>query len=298
MKLNVGEVSLVDSPANEVEFLVTKNLEENVMGEQHQNAAERVEIEQAAGGESDVASVLKHVSTIVENIAKAVKAEGGQASVPAIVAATPAAADDDEDEADVEKSIADALKAAGIEPTEEQMKKMKKAGFDPSQKFPTAKKPLEKTAKAAKPTESETAAETVLTIEGLSSLIAKAKKFTPTREAALKSAVEALKALLEDISEIPQGTNPGVSPSGTTTFGASGIKGSLTAGDNVDTSKSKDATMADVLKAVQGLAKVVEGLGTEVESIKKARPASESLEAKGGTDTETKKSAGMWSGLL
>ncbi len=298
LKLNVGEVSLVDSPANEVEFLVTKNLEENVMGEQHQNAAERVEIEQAAGGESEVASVLKHVSTIVENIAKAVKAEGGQASVPAIVAATPApAADDDEDEADVEKSIADALKAAGIEPTEEQMKKMKKAGFDPSQKFPTAKKPLEKTAKAAKPTESETAAETVLTIEGLSSLIAKAKKFTPTREAALKSAVEALKALLEDISEIPQGTNPGVSPSGTTTFGASGVK-DLSSGSNVDTSKSKDATMADVLKAVQGLAKVVEGLGTEVESIKKARPASESLEAKGGTDTETKKSAGMWSGLL
>jgi len=301
LKLNVGEVSLVDSPANEKEFLVTKNLEENVMGEQQANAAERVEIEQAAGGESDVASVLKHVSTIVENIAKAVKAENGQASAPAIAAATgtPAATESEEDE-DVEKSLTEALKAMGIEPTAEQLAKAKKAGFDPAQKFPTAKKPLEKETKkaAAAPTEAEAVAETVLTIEGLSSLITKAKKFTPGRIEKLKGAVEALKGLLEEIDSVPQGTNPGVSPSGTTTFGASGIKGSLTAGDNVDTSKAKEPTMADVLKAVNGLAEVVKGLGGEVESIKKARPASESLEGKGGTDTETKKSAGLWSGLL
>ena len=73
LKLNVGEVSLVDSPANEVEFLVTKNLEEQVMGEQHETA-ERVVVEQPAGGESDVATVLKHVNAIVENIATVVKA--------------------------------------------------------------------------------------------------------------------------------------------------------------------------------------------------------------------------------
>ncbi len=292
----------MDSPANEVEFLVTKNLEENVMGEQQANAAERVEVEQAAGSESDVAGVLKHVSAIVENIAKAVKAESGQASAPAIAAATETpAAETATEEDDVEKSsFAAMMKTAGITMSKEQMDKLKAAGFDPSQKFPAAKKPLEKeTKKAVEPaaTEAEAVAETVLTIEGLSSLITKAKKFTPGRIEKLKGAVEALKGLLEEIDSVPQGTNPGVTPSGSQSFGASGVKG-LTDGANVDTSKAKEPTMADVLKAVNGLADVVKGLGTEVESIKKARPASESLEAKGGTDTETKKSKGIWNGLL
>lgn len=292
LKLNVGEVSLVDSPANEKEFLVTKNLEENVMGEQQANAAERVEIEAAAGSESTVSDVLKHVSTIVENIAKAVKAEQPAASAPAIAAATAVETDSEED-AEVEKSLTEALKAMGIEPTAEQLAKAKKAGF----KFPTAKKPLEKETKKASTPEGEAIAETALTIEGLSTLISKAKKFTPGRIEKLKGAVEALKGLLEEIDSVPQGTNPGVSPSGSTSFGPSGVK-SLVAGENVDTSKSNEPTMADVLKAVNGLAEVVKGLGAEVESVKKARPASESLEGKGGTDTEVKKSAGMWSGIL
>jgi len=300
LKLNVGEVSLVDSPANEVEFLVTKNLEENVMGEQQANAAERVEVEQAAGGESDVQAVLKHVSAIVENIASVAKAEGGQASAPAIAAATGGeTATETESEEDVEKSSFTAMmKTAGVTLSKEQMDKLKAAGFDPSQSFPTAKKPMAKTSKAAEPaTEAEAVAETVLTIEGLSSLITKAKKFTPGRIEKLKGAVEALKGLLEEIDSVPQGTNPGVSPSGSQSFGSSGVKG-LAEGSNVDTSKAKDPTMADVLKAVNGLVEVVKGLGSEVESIKKARPASESLEAKGGTETNTKKSGNIWSGLL
>lgn len=302
LKLKTGEVSLVDSPANEVEFLVTKNLEENVMGEQHGSVsadAERVEVEQT-GGASDVADVLKHVNGIVESIAAVVKAQAPQASAPAIAAATgtPAAGDDDEDDSEesVEKSIAAALKAAGIEPTEEQMKKMKAAGFDPSQKFPTGKKPMEKTKKAkAEPTTETALEETALTIEGLSTLISKAKKFTPGRIEKLKGAVEALKGLLEEIDTIPQGTNPGVSPSGGTQFGASGVK--------VLTEKAAGEP-SDLMKAVTELANVVKGLADsqkqtaeKVESIEKARPASASLEAQGGTDTKVAKSA-LWSGIL
>lgn len=298
LKLKTGEVSLVDSPANEIEFLVTKNLEENVMGEQHGSVsadAERVEVEQT-GGESDVASVLKHVNAIVENIANVVKAQAPHASAPAIAAATET--NDEEDDSDdseesVEKSIAAALKAAGIEPTEEQMKKMKAAGFDPSQKFPTGKKPLEKTSKAKAP--EAALEETALTIEGLSTLISKAKKFTPGRIEKLKGAVEALKGLLEEIDTVPQGTNPGVSPAGGAQFGASGVK--------VLTEKAAGEP-SDLMKAVTELANVVKGLADtqkktaeKVESIEKARPASASLEGQGGTDTKVAKSA-MWSGIL
>lgn len=299
LKLKTGEVSLVDSPANEVEFLVTKNLEENVMGEQQGTVgtdAERVEVEQS-GGESDVASVLKHVNAIVENIATVVKAQAPQASAPAIAAATGAATetDDEDDGEEVEKSIAAALKAAGIEPTEEQMKKMKAAGFDPSQKFPTAKKPAEKTTKAKAAPVAAAVEETALTIEGLSELIQKAKKMTPTRVAQLKSAVEALKGLLEEIDTVPQGTNPGVSPAGGGQFGPSGIK--------VLTEKAAGEP-SDLMKAVTELANVVKGLAEsqkqtaeKVESIEKARPASASLEAQGGTDTKVQKS-NLWSGVL
>lgn len=302
LKLKTGEVSLVDSPANEVEFLVTKNLEENVMGEQHGSGAEaeRVEVE-AGSGESDVAEVMKHVNAIVTNIATIAKAAApaapAVASAPAITAALGAteAADDDEDET-VEKSIAAALKAAGIEPTDEQMKKMKAAGFDPSQKFPTAKKPAEKTTKAkAEPTAAAAVEETALTIEGLSELIQKAKKMTPTRVAQLKSAVEALKGLLEEIDTVPQGTNPGVSPSGGQQFGASGIK--------VLTEKAAGEP-SELMKAVLELSNVVKSLAEgqkvvteKVEAIEKARPASASLEAQGGTDTKVAKSA-LWSGIL
>ena len=289
----------MDSPANEVEFLVTKNLEEQVMGEQHESA-ERVVVEQT-GGESDVANVMKHVNSIVESIATVVKAQSGQASAPALAAAAGTVVATETDEEDVEKSLTEALKAMGIEPTAEQLAKAKKAGFDPSQKFPTAKKPLDKekaTMKSAAP-EVEAFAETALTIEGLSSLITKAKKFTPGRIEKLKGAVEALKGLLDEIEVIPQATMPGVSPGGSTTFGPSGVKG-LTDGENVDTSKGKNGepSLSDVLKAVNGLAEVVKGLGTEVEAVKKARPASASLEGQGGTETNTKKSSNIWGGIL
>ena len=287
----------MDSPANEVEFLVTKNLEEQVMGEQHESA-ERVVVEQT-GGESDVANVMKHVNSIVESIATVVKAQGGQASAPVLVAAAGTVVATETDEEDVEKSLTEALKAMGIEPTAEQLAKAKKAGFDPAQKFPTAKKPLDKekaTMKSAA-SEVEAFAETALTIEGLSSMITKAKKFTPGRIEKLKGAVEALKGLLDEIEVIPQATMPGVSPGGSTTFGPSGVKG-LTDGENVDTSKNAGPSLTDVLKAVNGLAEVVKGLGTEVEAVKKARPASASLEGQGGTETNTKKSSNIWGGIL
>ncbi len=294
LKLTTNEVSLVDKPANEVEFLVTKNTEEEVMGEQQgtTNAdAERVEVEQPAGGESDAAAILKHVGGIVDNIATLAKAAGGaapaQVSAPAVVAAAGEAGDAEV----VEKAVTlgDVLKAGGL--TDEQMKKLKAAGFDPNQKFPTAKPPTSKTKKAA----SEEADEDDEILSNLATAITKAKKFTPGRVEKLKAAFDTIKGLLEEITEIPAGSNPGVSTPAGSNFG-SGLKTMLT-----DTAKAVEPAsaapsvdVAAITKAVGDLTEVVKGLASKVEVIEKAKPAPASE-----TDSvKTSKSASIWSGVL
>jgi hypothetical protein len=294
--LNVDEVSVVDSPANEVEFLVTKNLEDSEMAGKASDEAERVAVEQPASDEA-VSKALEHVDNIVENIAKAFGlpsvAAGAVAAATPAVAPAPVAAETVVTEESTEKAMTmkDLMKAMGAKDDEETMKKLKAAGFDPEQKFPTAKKPADstKTTKAA----SEDAP---FTMDGFAELITKAKKFTPGRVASLKSALETLKALMDDIEEIPQGTMPGVSPGGSTQFGASGVKG-LTAG----VAKAADV---QILEALTNLATVVKSLKEDnkalegkIEEVSKARPASESLEAAGGTETKVTKSA-LWSGVL
>ena len=255
--------------------------------------AERVAVEQPASDEA-VSKVLEHVSNIVENVAKAYGV--APAAAGAIAAATPAApapaAEAVVTEESTEKAMTmkDLMKAVGMKDDEDTMKKLKAAGFDPNQKFPTAKPPVAKTTKAA----GEVDEDAPFTMAGFTDLIAKAKKFTPGRIDSLKSAVSALKALLDEVDEVPQGTNPGVSPGGSTQFGSSGVK--------VLTEKS--AVDAEILKALTGLTDVVKSLQKdqtalkgEVEAVSKARPASESLEAAGGTETKVSKSA-LWSGIL
>lgn len=299
MGLNVDEVSVVDSPANEVEFLVTKNLEDSEMAGKASDEAERVAVEQPASDEA-VSKALEHVSNIVENVAKAFGLPPAVAGAVAAAtpAATPAAAPPvaevvTEESTEKAMTMKDLMKAVGMKDDEDTMKRLKAAGFDPEQKFPTAKKPADST-KTTKAVESEDAP---FTMEGFAELITKAKKFTPGRVASLKSALETLKALMDDIEEIPQGTMPGVSPGGSTQFGASGVK-TLTAG------VAKSATDVQILEALTNLATVVKSLKdenkaleTKIEEVSKARPASESLEAAGGTESKVTKSA-LWSGIL
>jgi hypothetical protein len=288
LALNVDEVSVVDSPANEVEFLVTKNMEDSDMAGKASDDAERVAVEQPAADEA-VSKALEHVSNIVENVAKAfglpaAKPEGAPAVTPVAVAT----------EEGVEKAMTmkDLMKAMGMKDDEETEKKLKAAGFDPSQKFPTAKPPVAKTTKALE-------AEEPFTMAGFTDLITKAKKFTPGRVEKLRQAAEVLKGLLEEIDEIPQGTMPGVSPGGSTQFGASGVK-DLTSGATV----MKSSTDPAILAALTDLATIVKSikddhiaLKGEVEAVSKARPASESLEGAGGTESKVAKSA-LWSGVL
>lgn len=247
-----------------------------------------VAVEQPAADEA-VSKALEHVSKIVENVAKAMNLPApttpaaAPAAAPAAPAAAPAAVET------TEASLLDIAKAMGATDEEDAKKKLKAAGFDPNQKFPTAKPPVAKTTKAAEP------AGDVNAIDEFVDLITKAKKFTPGRVAALKTAAETLKALLDDIEEIPQGTMPGVSPGGSTQFGASGVK-VLT-----EKSASKDE---QILAALTELNTVVKSLQTEnaalkekVESVSKARQPSASLEGEGGTETKVAKSS-LWSGIL
>lgn len=261
------------------------------MGEQQtesaSNAAERVTVEGQAAGEA-VEKALAHVNAIVNNIANVVKAAPAAAATEAPTEETPAV-DGDED---VEKaSFAGLMKQFGVKMTPEMMAKMKAAGFDPSQKFPTAKPPAGKTEKAAGTPDTEAApagATENLTMESFAELIAKAKKFTPGRVEKLKAAFETLKGLLEEIDSVPVGTNPGVSTPASTAFGASGVK---------DLTKALTDALTPVVETVKSLAEANKTLTEKVESIEKARPASQSLEAEGATETKTQKSS-LWGGIL
>lgn len=257
--------------------------------------AERVAVEQPASDEA-VSKALEHVSNIVENVAKAfgLPPAAAPAGAPAPAATAAVVTEESTEKA---MTMKDLMKAVGMKDDEETMKKLKAAGFDPEQKFPTAKKPLDSEKKTYKSAES--LEDAPFTMEGFAELITKAKKFTPGRVASLKSALETLKALMDDIEEIPQGTMPGVSPGGSNQFGASGVK---TLSDGAAVMKS--ATDVQILEALTNLATVVKSLKDEhtvlkgeVEAVTKARPASESLEASGGTETKVSKNA-LWGGIL
>ncbi len=261
------------------------------MGEQQtesaSNAAERVAIDGQAAGEA-VEKALAHVNAIVNNIASVVKAAPAAAATEAPAEETPA----EESDEDVEKaSFAGLMKQFGVKMTPEMMAKMKAAGFDPSQKFPTAKPPSGKTEKAAGTSETEATPAAVtesLTMESFAELIAKAKKFTPGRVEKLKAAFETLKGLLEEIDSVPVGTNPGVSTPASTSFGASGV---------MDLTKSITEALSPIMDTVKSLAESNQKLTEKVESIEKARPVSQSLEAEGTTETKTQKSS-LWGGIL
>jgi hypothetical protein len=293
-------VSLVDKPANEVQFLVTKNLEDSDMAEPNvatnaalAGGAERVTVEKTAG-ENDVTAALQHVGAIVADIAK-------MAGIAMPAAAAPAAGADEAEAIEKAKkgqkytTMADMMKAAGLEgeALTAALEKAKKAGFDPNQKFPTAQPPVTKA--------DEGAATPALTSENVmdvvASAVSKAKQFTPDRIEKLKAAQEILKLLIDSVE---QGTNPGVSTPSGTSFGASGVK-DLTKPSETPTIKSADpevvAALTNITTVLKALTDKVATIEAETASIKKARPSSESLEGEGGTETKTQKSS-MWGGVL
>lgn len=289
LKLEVDELSVVDVPANEVEFLVAKSmdLEENMAGQSDAPAnIDRVPVEHPVeGDEAEVAKALKHVNDIVNTITQAFvnkSAEAPAAETPAAEAAT--------EEDDVTKSLKGMLKTIGLEgkAADEAIDKLKKAGFDPKKGIPS----FAKTTKATTEEPPVEEASTPLTIDGLTEAIAKAAVFTPGRVEKLKEAMETLKMLLEAVAP---NTSPKTKTPGNASLGASGVN-SLSSGAPEPVVKAAELT-AILEKALQPFTEKLEGVVKEVETIKSARPPSNSLESDdNATSTPTAKS--IWSGVL
>lgn len=289
--LDTKEVSLVDTPANEVEFLVTKAQEDEEMGAQAAQTtnsdAVRVPVE-VDGGES-VAKAMEHVNGIVGNIMKLVaKSDSGTSTTTE---------EETTSEVDAEKAtIKSVLAAMGLKgkAMDEAMAKLKKAGFEPGMKFPSAKAPVTKAADEGG--EGEGDEDEAISVDDMPltiGAIQKAAAFTPTRITQLKAAVDTLKLVLESIGvgQAPATRVPGVE----THPNASAIS-DLAKPKKQPVMKSGNE-MLDVLKALGG---AVEKLGERIDSIEKARQGSNSVEEDaGGNDTDSVQTTkSIWSGVL
>lgn len=321
VELNVDEVSLVDSPANEEEFAVIKSLtaqeddmavdkskdtvtenaeesteetepkvEKDAEEESKDEGAEKVEVDAEKPDDEGVVKAMAKVTDLVESIAKA--------------AGVSADSEEETDDAEEETEKAGAsFGASGIR--DMFSKQLKKAGvkgdalkaamdeFDKEAKKKKKAVPPEededmKAKKSSTPEEEnvpeeETDDEVNKTLDVIEQAIQKAKRFTPKREEALKGVVDQLSKLLKELT----GTNKATAP-GSAQFGASGI-GDLT----VAVKKLAEA----FTKHTEESAKTTKSLGERVESIEKERQPSTSID---GDDTdkeeETKKS--FWQGIL
>jgi hypothetical protein len=180
--LTVNEVSAVDVAANEADFVVLKNQEENDMtnksGSAAPNAAEVVTVDDGASeAHPDVTKALEHVSNIVAEIAK-------------MAGATPAAP----------------APAATAEETEAEKAKKKAPPF--------GKKEDEEEDMGKKPAVAKSAEPVAMTPEAVMGVFAdavqKAKQFTPERVAKLQEAFDTLKLLLENVAmgSVPATSTP------------------------------------------------------------------------------------------
>lgn len=307
--LAVGEVSVVDTPANEVEFLVLKRLEEDdpmteknaeskptdqTVAKSDNKAAEVVTVETAKASDAAVNDAMAKVTALVEGIAKAAGAKP---------AATPAEDPEETKDAEVEKAakgmgakrkqMREQLKAAGMK-GEDLTKAM--SAFD---KCCSVSASAEDTTKAAEtpaptpPAAEEDAAE-VLASKALAHLgatltdVAKAKTMTPKRQEALKTAISGLQKLLEETGAVSD-------PAATKTPADPKVDGVTELTKALTTSMAE--LTAQVTKALAETQETTKGIEARVAKVENERPAASALPTE---ETETKKAGrkSIWSGVL
>jgi len=305
--LETDEVSLVDAPANEVEFLVVKNQEDPSMSATAtKKEAVRVPLEVIEGEGGDaVAKALEHVSGIVDKISSLVNTRKETKAPKEGDEPTEGGDGDDAEDGDTEEtptekaaSLKSVLEKCGVDTAmaKKVAAAMKAAGFAAG--LPSGKKPKpgeeDASMKTKKSTEGDETEEP-LTMAALATAVQKAAAFTPQRIKALQNAQDILKLVLEAVT-------PGTSPDSTVEpVQTHGNPSSVTELTNpkkkptVPTMKSEEGDK--VVELLKSLSTAVGGLVDRVEAIEKARPASNSL-GEGGTDTNTKKSGSIWSGVL
>lgn len=264
VELSVGEVSLVDSPANEEEFAVIKSLnsmEENEMPDEkkaEETAVEKkAEEEKIEKAETEKVETEKVEAEKVEVEVEAPKEDAVQKAMEKVVSTVEAIA-----------------KSVGIEGKEESMEKTEEEKAEKVEE--------EKTEKA----EAEAKADDDSFLEKLSEVIEKAKRFTPNRASALKAAVEQLSKLVQDL-ESPTKEAKAAPMAGT--FGESGIK---------EITKSIEGMAESFKTSFAEVTEVTKKLGDRIEQIEKERKPSKSVSDEGGTDTKVKKENSLWSGVL
>jgi hypothetical protein len=300
LDLDVGEISLVDTPAIEREILVMKRLEEEPMGtettvtetqKEKDGGAEvvAVDVETTSADDAAVTKALGNVASIVENIAKAagvsmpVKKED---STPVADESADASSAEDVDTEKAKKGMREMYKAqltkAGIsgEAMTKAMAEYDKA-FPP---FPPASKTTTKSVEPQPSVEELEEQEAVKALTLLEQAVSKAKRFTPARVAELQKAVEALQKLLA-VVDVPQGASPKTSAPSNTMFGGSGVQ---------ELTKAIEQLTSTVTKSMEGQVALKE----RIETIEKSRMPAQALDGEEtATTTETTEKS-FWAGVL
>lgn len=207
LDLDVEEISVVDKPAIEVEFLVTKRMEESSMEIQDQDAtvtetekntdgAGVVPVDAPASNEdAAVNKALENVAQMVENIAKAAGVKPAEEETKEVKKESSENTEDTEKAKSAPAATPAALRAL-------YQKQLKAAGVSGEalekamSEFDKAKFPMQEEQKTTKSDESDEDVQAIKALETLERAISKAKSFTPGRVAQLKSVVEQLQKLL------------------------------------------------------------------------------------------------------
>lgn len=319
MDLRVGEVSLVDTPANEQVFLVAKRLQEDsdmTTGTEQTSTPEadagasQVSVEVAKAENDAVQAAMGQVSDLVAGIAKAAGVELEQTT---------------EGDVDTEKAGADARKLHQAALTKAGLKgdalKTAMASFDKAMepKKPPFLKKDEDTKKSAEGDQEVTVDDSQTmedTVEATLDTISKAKAFTPARVAKLSEALETLQKLLMEVvspGASPKTKVPAVSthsnPNTTRTalVGKNEELGKLLAGLDAVVSKMEEIakpksgiTEADTTKSEDGdkpdVAATLTGIMKRLDAIEGARPAPDSEGDGADGSVDTKK--GFWHNVL
>lgn len=315
VKLKVNEISLVDSPANEQEFLVAKRLDkenttmanaasetsvEQAVAKAAADGVETVAIEVEKNGDGSVEAVVGHVANIVANITKS-----NQPTEQAVDAPKPTTTD-----ADVDKGCGTGGGGKGGKKEDVMWGKMKKALKDMKMSdadvdkaitlMQTLTKAEDTVSKAATSSTTDQPAATgedaiEKTMTALVEGITKAKAFTPKRAAALKEAVTKLSDLIKELEDVQQGTSPKNDMPKTAQVPPATLATPTSVSKNMDTDPvlAKISELADVVKK---MGETNQALVTRVETIEKARNPSTSVAPNGGNDVQVQKS--IWNGLL
>jgi hypothetical protein len=291
--VEVDEVSLVGSPANEVPFHVIKNkqAEDPTMNAsaKAQGDTEKVTLAHTTDASEDIVSkCLSSVDKIIGNVVALAKSSG----------AAPATTVED---TDVEKNLTavsevlaangvtgDALKAAlsGLEKAFPDFLKKPKGA---KAKADAEEEKNAKTKKSADEEEGSAATDLV-------AMLSKAARLTPSRMEKLSQAADLLKLVIEGVGH---GESPDTkAPKGSVP--ASGIQSQVAKGDEdgvTAVAKSLENVTTQVADGFQKITATLKSLTDRLEAVETAKPASDSASGN-STDTKTTKSKSLFAGVV